>query len=192
VHRPSTQEVLDNETADARSGSASSPSRENASPTIGGPSYEQLVKSTSEEEKIKAQAQTPQPPPHAWVPRSDPPIPTTHGAQSQHLAAYLTSVSTPNVTPARPVSRSNSRRHRRSHSQSGSGFCASVDSNEILPMTKGPKTTPILRPVHRYCRHEQIVKPYRTHHCSVCARVCFGNVRPTRTDCGFWLVYSQI
>jgi palmitoyltransferase len=172
VHRSSTQEALDNETAgDARPGSASSPSRENASPTIGGPSYEHLVKSTSEEEKIKTKAQA-QPPPHPWVPQSDPPIPTTHDAHSQHLTAYFTSVSTPNVTPARPVSRSHSKRHR-SHSRSGSGFCATVKSEEILPMTKGPKTTPILRPVHRYCRYEQIVKPYRTHHCSVCAKVCF-------------------
>ncbi|KAG6890129.1 hypothetical protein C0995_011422 [Termitomyces sp. Mi166 len=31
-----------------------------------------------------------------------------------------------------------------------------------------PPTTPILRPEHRYCEIDRIVKPYRTHHCRNC------------------------
>jgi palmitoyltransferase len=34
-----------------------------------------------------------------------------------------------------------------------------------------PWTTPILRPEHRYCGLDEIVKPYRTHHCRACGTV---------------------
>jgi hypothetical protein len=34
-----------------------------------------------------------------------------------------------------------------------------------------PWTTPILRPEHRYCGLDEIVKPYRTHHCRTCGTV---------------------
>ncbi|KAG6833410.1 hypothetical protein H0H87_007395 [Tephrocybe sp. NHM501043] len=35
-----------------------------------------------------------------------------------------------------------------------------------------PQNAPILRPEHRYCDIDGIVKPYRTHHCRNCGTVC--------------------
>lgn len=35
-------------------------------------------------------------------------------------------------------------------------------------ISRRPWTTPILRPENRYCPVDQIVKPYRTHHCRSC------------------------
>ncbi|KAG6899623.1 hypothetical protein C0993_008565 [Termitomyces sp. T159_Od127] len=37
-----------------------------------------------------------------------------------------------------------------------------------------PPATPILRPEHRYCAIDRIVKPYRTHHCRNCGTVRWG------------------
>lgn len=34
-----------------------------------------------------------------------------------------------------------------------------------------PSTLPVLHPAHRYCYRDQIVKPYRTHHCRNCGTV---------------------
>lgn len=36
-----------------------------------------------------------------------------------------------------------------------------------------PPTVPILLPEHRYCGLDEIVKPYRTHHCRTCGTVRF-------------------
>jgi hypothetical protein len=36
-----------------------------------------------------------------------------------------------------------------------------------------PPTVPILLPEHRYCGLDEIVKPYRTHHCRSCGTVRF-------------------
>ncbi|TFK36057.1 DHHC palmitoyltransferase-domain-containing protein [Crucibulum laeve] len=35
-------------------------------------------------------------------------------------------------------------------------------------VSRRPSTTPVLLPGHRYCLKDEIVKPYRTHHCSDC------------------------
>jgi len=36
-----------------------------------------------------------------------------------------------------------------------------------------PPTIPILLPEHRYCTIDEIVKPFRTHHCRSCGTVRF-------------------
>lgn len=40
-----------------------------------------------------------------------------------------------------------------------------------LHVARRPPTTPVLDPVHRYCTVDQIVKPYRSHHCRICGTV---------------------
>jgi hypothetical protein len=37
--------------------------------------------------------------------------------------------------------------------------------------TRRPATTPILRPEYRYCGRDEIIKPYRAHHCRMCGTV---------------------
>ncbi|KAF8970663.1 DHHC palmitoyltransferase-domain-containing protein [Flammula alnicola] len=39
---------------------------------------------------------------------------------------------------------------------------------EELNIVRRPPTTAVLHPVHRYCSIDQILKPYRAHHCRVC------------------------
>lgn len=36
-----------------------------------------------------------------------------------------------------------------------------------------PPMVPVLLPEHRYCSIDEIVKPYRAHHCRNCGTVCF-------------------
>jgi len=43
-----------------------------------------------------------------------------------------------------------------------------------------PPQTPVLLPVHRYCDVDQLLKPFRTHHCRIC-----GTVRLQRPSFGF-------
>lgn len=38
-------------------------------------------------------------------------------------------------------------------------------------VARRPRTTPVLLPEHRYCAKDEIVKPYRTHHCRSCGTV---------------------
>lgn len=37
-----------------------------------------------------------------------------------------------------------------------------------IAYARGPPTTPILLPEHRYCQRDEFVKPYRAHHCRSC------------------------
>ncbi|KAJ7574053.1 DHHC palmitoyltransferase-domain-containing protein [Mycena floridula] len=37
-----------------------------------------------------------------------------------------------------------------------------------IAYSRGPPTTPVLLPEHRYCARDEIVKPYRSHHCRIC------------------------
>jgi palmitoyltransferase len=46
-----------------------------------------------------------------------------------------------------------------------------------IHVDRRPSTVPVLLPEHRYCGLDEIVKPYRTHHCRTC-----GTVR-------FWVVF---
>ncbi|KIM41877.1 hypothetical protein M413DRAFT_27435 [Hebeloma cylindrosporum] len=39
---------------------------------------------------------------------------------------------------------------------------------QSLNITRRPPTTAVLQPVHRYCNTDEILKPYRAHHCRVC------------------------
>ncbi|KAF5376746.1 hypothetical protein D9615_007891 [Tricholomella constricta] len=48
---------------------------------------------------------------------------------------------------------------------------APIPAKEKTPadyISRRPPLTPILRPEHRYCGIDEIVKPYRTHHCRSC------------------------
>ncbi|KAJ3509619.1 hypothetical protein NLJ89_g5124 [Agrocybe chaxingu] len=47
-------------------------------------------------------------------------------------------------------------------------------------LQRRPPTTAVLQPAHRYCTTEQIVKPYRAHHCRVCGTGS-GNVLERET-----------
>ena len=38
--------------------------------------------------------------------------------------------------------------------------------------TRNPPTTPILLPEYRYCSRDEIVRPFRAHHCRACGTVC--------------------
>jgi palmitoyltransferase len=38
-------------------------------------------------------------------------------------------------------------------------------------ITRRPPTTAVLLPAHRYCSKDEIVKPYRAHHCRACGTV---------------------
>ena len=40
-----------------------------------------------------------------------------------------------------------------------------------LHIARRPPSTPVLDPVHRYCTVDQIIKPYRSHHCRICGTV---------------------
>lgn len=40
-----------------------------------------------------------------------------------------------------------------------------------IHIDRRPPTVPILMPEHRYCSLDEIVKPYRTHHCRTCGTV---------------------
>lgn len=42
---------------------------------------------------------------------------------------------------------------------------------ESLNVTRRPPPISVLQPVHRYCTVDQIIKPYRTHHCRACGTV---------------------
>ena len=43
-----------------------------------------------------------------------------------------------------------------------------------LNVTRRPPTIAVLQPVHRYCNTDEILKPYRAHHCRVCGTVSFS------------------
>jgi palmitoyltransferase len=45
---------------------------------------------------------------------------------------------------------------------------------QSLNITRRPPTTAVLQPVHRYCNTDEILKPYRSHHCRVCGTVSFS------------------
>ena len=45
---------------------------------------------------------------------------------------------------------------------------------QSLNITRRPPTTAVLQPVHRYCNTDEILKPYRAHHCRVCGTVSFS------------------
>jgi palmitoyltransferase len=38
-------------------------------------------------------------------------------------------------------------------------------------LSRRPPATPVLLPAHRYCGTEELVKPYRAHHCRMCGKV---------------------
>ena len=40
-----------------------------------------------------------------------------------------------------------------------------------ITVRRRPSPVPVLHPAHRYCFHDQIVKPYRAHHCRNCGTV---------------------
>jgi len=40
-----------------------------------------------------------------------------------------------------------------------------------LGVHRRPPTAAVLQPIHRFCTHDEIVKPYRAHHCRVCGTV---------------------
>jgi palmitoyltransferase len=44
---------------------------------------------------------------------------------------------------------------------------------QSLNITRRPPTIAVLQPVHRYCSNDEILKPYRTHHCRICGTVSF-------------------
>ena len=54
-------------------------------------------------------------------------------------------------------------------------LCDSQQRNEKekkeITVRRRPPSLPVLHPAHRYCYHDQIVKPYRTHHCRNCGTV---------------------
>ncbi|KDR78257.1 hypothetical protein GALMADRAFT_245344 [Galerina marginata CBS 339.88] len=58
--------------------------------------------------------------------------------------------------------------HTRSPSSKGEKELERERQLQLLNVTRRPSTTPVLHPVHRYCTTDEIVKPYRAHHCRVC------------------------
>lgn len=47
---------------------------------------------------------------------------------------------------------------------------------QSLNITRRPSTTAVLQPVHRYCNTDEILEPYRAHHCRVYGTVSFHGV----------------
>ncbi|KAF8999876.1 DHHC palmitoyltransferase-domain-containing protein [Cyathus striatus] len=55
---------------------------------------------------------------------------------------------------------------------------------------KKPPSGPILHPAHRYCTTDEIVKPYRAHHCRSCGTVRIGQCVGARNQ-KFFLNFCQ-
>lgn len=45
------------------------------------------------------------------------------------------------------------------------------EKEKKITVRRRPSSLPVLHPAHRYCYHDQIVKPYRAHHCRNCGTV---------------------
>lgn len=50
----------------------------------------------------------------------------------------------------------------------------SPDEGGLPAVRRRPSTLPVLHPGHRYCSRDEIVKPYRAHHCRNCGTVSCG------------------
>jgi hypothetical protein len=46
-----------------------------------------------------------------------------------------------------------------------------LDKHGMPVYTRQPGTNPILRDEYRYCTRDELLKPYRTHHCRICGTV---------------------
>ncbi|OCH92562.1 zf-DHHC-domain-containing protein [Obba rivulosa] len=84
-----------------------------------------------------------------------PPVRTTHAAQTSD-------------TPAASQPRNERRNTNKSHANANTTTNGSVSQPLPMRYTRRPSTVPQLRPEHRYCRRDGIVKPPRTHHCRAC------------------------
>ncbi|KJA25008.1 hypothetical protein HYPSUDRAFT_200244 [Hypholoma sublateritium FD-334 SS-4] len=89
-------------------------------------------------------------------------------------AAIATPISTSTTlgAPAPPKNILNSKLSKKGGSEGGVTKHGRAQSREQrlmeLHIARRPPSTPVLDPVHRYCTVDQIVKPYRSHHCRIC------------------------
>ena len=72
-------------------------------------------------------------------------------------------VAKPVVTPPPPVSLV-----KVEHSESSQQVAVHHD---FYRNSRRPQLAPVLHPEHRYCSQDEIVKPFRTHHCRACGTV---------------------
>ena len=72
-------------------------------------------------------------------------------------------VAQPVVTVPPPVSLAKAERSESSQQ--------AAEPHDFYRNSRRPQLTPVLHPEHRYCSQDEIVKPFRTHHCRACGTV---------------------
>ena len=126
-----------------------------------GPSYEQMLRSDSRSSN----------PLHAKEPSAgvlDGAVQLSLSTDDKPSTSSAAGVSQQNQPTSEPVtqSRLDARRAKRLSKQA-----ARNNRLDQLNVFRKPPSTPILEPVFRYCDSDELVKPYRAHHCSSCGTV---------------------
>ncbi|KAK7447090.1 hypothetical protein VKT23_014304 [Stygiomarasmius scandens] len=170
---------LDNENADGNDHDHHyDPDRD----SIGGPSYEDIARSEFSDTPARpARARTrtysysrygpgygreeagvlnaiPLPVPNAVAPGASASGPTTPAPAP---AVLPRSLSNHNTDPNAPLS-------TRLQAREAQRLARDLDKVRRHNAARRPPTVPVLLPEHRYCSRDEIVKPYRAHHCRSC------------------------
>jgi palmitoyltransferase len=138
---------------------------------IAGPSYDDLLR------RDRASFSPPQQQdPNAGVFQDAAETPSTNAAHSNLNQTQLSTgnklkksktLDTVNAAESSTTSTLNSRRRAEKQKKEADRE-KTLDNMNVF---RNPPTTPSLLPAYRYCRSDNIVKPYRTHHCRACGTV---------------------